>query len=185
MPSSEITKKALASSMKELMGNTPFPKISVGKICEKCGTSRKTFYYHFKDKYELVNWIFYTELISYLEKMHVKDESRLIHNICSYFYDNSVFYRNAFNVEGQNSFSEFFSETMQSLVGEYIRVFLDKGEFCDFYCTFMTNALRASVIDWLKGGAAMPPEKFAGFLERAFTGITVNTKKGPEADELS
>ena len=174
MPSSEITKKALASSMKELMENMSFPKISVGKICEKCGTSRKTFYYHFKDKYELVNWIFYTELISYLEKMHFKNESKLILDICSYFYDNIKFYSNAFNVKGQNSFSEFFSETMHSLVGEYIRDLLEEGEFCDFYCTFMTNALRVSIIEWMKAGAKMPPDKFAGLLEQSFFGISDN-----------
>jgi probable dihydroxyacetone kinase regulator len=171
MPTSEITKKALASSMKKLMETMPFPKISVGKICEKCGTSRKTFYYHFRDKYELVNWIFYTELISYLEKMHFKNESKLLLSICSYFYDNMVFYSNAFNVNGQNSFSDFFSETIHSLVSEYIRDQLDEGEFCDFYCTFMTNALRVSIIEWLKDGAQTPPDKFAGLLEQSFMGI--------------
>lgn len=61
MPDSLITKKALASSLKELMETQPLTKISVGDICEKCGMNRKSFYYHFCDKYELVNWIFYTE----------------------------------------------------------------------------------------------------------------------------
>ena len=61
MPDSLITKKALASSLKELMETQPLTKISVGDICEKCGMNRKSFYYHFCDKYELVNWIFDTE----------------------------------------------------------------------------------------------------------------------------
>ena len=53
MPDSNITKKALAMAMKELMEQIPFSKISVSDICEKCGMNRKSFYYHFKDKYDL------------------------------------------------------------------------------------------------------------------------------------
>lgn len=63
MPDSNITKKALAQTMKELMAKQPFSKISVGDICDACGMSRKSFYYHFRDKYDLVNWIFDTEFL--------------------------------------------------------------------------------------------------------------------------
>ena len=54
MPDSNITKKALAMAMKELMEQIPFSKISVSDICEKCGMNRKSFYYHFKDIYDLL-----------------------------------------------------------------------------------------------------------------------------------
>jgi len=46
---STLTKKALASALKELMQEVPFEKINVGQICEKCDMNRKSFYYHFKD----------------------------------------------------------------------------------------------------------------------------------------
>ena len=58
MADSNIAKNALAASMKKLMSKNPFSKISVGDICEDCGMNRKSFYYHFRDKYDLVNWIF-------------------------------------------------------------------------------------------------------------------------------
>lgn len=70
MPDSNITKKALAMAMKELMEQIPFSKISVSDICEKCGMNRKSFYYHFKDKYDLVNWIFDVE---FFQAVHVRD----------------------------------------------------------------------------------------------------------------
>ena len=56
MPDSNITKNALASAMKSLMERKSFSKISVGDICELCQMNRKSFYYHFKDKYDLVIW---------------------------------------------------------------------------------------------------------------------------------
>ena len=60
MADSNITKRALASALKELMNEKPFARISVSDICTKCEMNRKSFYYHFKDKYNLVNWIYNT-----------------------------------------------------------------------------------------------------------------------------
>lgn len=67
MADSNITKNALAVSMKKLMEKKPFSKISVGDICEDCGMNRKSFYYHFRDKYDLVNWIFYVDFIERMD----------------------------------------------------------------------------------------------------------------------
>ena len=63
MSESQITKKALAEAMKELMSERPMNKINIGDIVERCNMNRQSFYYHFKDKYDLVNWIYYTEFI--------------------------------------------------------------------------------------------------------------------------
>ena len=53
---SQITKRALASSLKLLLLQKPLNKITINDIAEKCGVSRMTFYYHFKDIYDLVEW---------------------------------------------------------------------------------------------------------------------------------
>ena len=67
MADSNITKRALAASLKELMAEQPFDKINVAQICQRCNMSRKSFYYHFKDKYDLVNWIFDTEFMELIK----------------------------------------------------------------------------------------------------------------------
>jgi len=171
MPVPAITKKALAASMKELMEEMAFSKISVSDICGKCGMSRKSFYYHFKDKYELVNWIFYTDFISILEQGKEMNEYVLIHEICTYFYQNRAFYTNAFDVEGQNSFTEFFSDTLQSIAYESLQTHIGDHEFRDFFCTFLINAVRESITQWLKAGTPIPPQKFASLLEQALCGL--------------
>ena len=61
---SNITKRSLASALKSLMEEMPLAKITVGDICEACNMNRKSFYYHFRDKYDLINWIYDTEFIS-------------------------------------------------------------------------------------------------------------------------
>lgn len=53
---SNITKKALEASLKHLLLQKPLNKITVSDIAEDCGINRMTFYYHFKDIYDLVEW---------------------------------------------------------------------------------------------------------------------------------
>ena len=57
----EITKNWIADKMRELMKRKPIEKIRVTEICEAADIERPTFYYHFKDKYDLVAWMFYTK----------------------------------------------------------------------------------------------------------------------------
>lgn len=53
---SDLTKKALDASLKHLLEEKPLHKITISDIAEDCGISRMTFYYHFKDLYDLVEW---------------------------------------------------------------------------------------------------------------------------------
>ena len=64
MADSNTTKRMLAQTLKQQMAHMPFSKIRVSEICAACGVSRKSFYYHFRDKYDLVDWIFRSEFIS-------------------------------------------------------------------------------------------------------------------------
>ena len=57
------TQLKLANSLKELMSTQSLEKLSVSDITNHCSLHRQTFYYHFDDKYELLDWIVYKELI--------------------------------------------------------------------------------------------------------------------------
>ena len=54
---SQTTKRALEASLKNLLLKKPLDKITISDIAEDCGISRMTFYYHFKDIYDLVEWV--------------------------------------------------------------------------------------------------------------------------------
>ena len=47
----------LAESFKELALKQPIEKITIKEITDKAGVIRPTFYNHFQDKYELLEWI--------------------------------------------------------------------------------------------------------------------------------
>ena len=61
---SELTKKALAVSLKKLLSKKELSKITISNITDECGVNRQTFYYHFKDIYDLLEWIYKNEVES-------------------------------------------------------------------------------------------------------------------------
>ena len=58
MANSNVTKRVLANSLKELVQEVPLEKITIADICASSGMNRKSFYYHFRDKYDLLKYIF-------------------------------------------------------------------------------------------------------------------------------
>lgn len=53
---SQTTKRAPEASLKNLLLQKPLDKITISDIAEDCGINRMTFYYHFKDIYDLIEW---------------------------------------------------------------------------------------------------------------------------------
>ena len=68
---SGLTKKALAVSLKKLLSKKELSKITIANITDECGVNRQTFYYHFKDIYDLLEWIYKNEVIDEIDN---KDE---------------------------------------------------------------------------------------------------------------
>jgi probable dihydroxyacetone kinase regulator len=63
----QTTKKALAESLKSLLMTKSLDKITISDIVDGCDVNRQTFYYHFKDIYDLIEWLFLTEAAEALD----------------------------------------------------------------------------------------------------------------------
>lgn len=164
MADSNITKHALAAALQELMTELPFEKINVAQICERCNMNRKSFYYHFKDKYDLVNWIFDTEFIALIrdERLEVSYDKHwaLIEKACHYFYQNHNFYRKALQIKGQNSFSDHFREYIRPLLVDRLTFTLGDIPVDEFTIGFLSDAAICAIERWLLAKDCMPPEQF-------------------------
>ena len=63
----DLTKIALDNSLRKLMAEKPLNKITISDITKDCGCNRMTFYYHFHDIYELLEWSLERETVKVLE----------------------------------------------------------------------------------------------------------------------
>ena len=164
MADSNMTKKALASALKELMKTVPFSKISVGDICNMCEMNRKSFYYHFKDKYDLINWIYTSEFVVGLQNKIYDSEWNILEDLCDYFYENRDFYRKALQIEGQNSFYDYFRDVLKTVFTEYIKDVFENCENSEFYVTFYSDAFVASIVRWISDKDCMKPQEYTALL---------------------
>lgn len=180
MSGSNTTKKAMADAMKRLMMSTPFTKISVGQICDECHMNRKSFYYHFKDKQDLVNWIFQSEFISAVQEHSYESGWDFLSDICDYFYQNRAFYRKALKIEGQNSFSDYFREMLEPAIRAYVSERVESGESTDFFVLFLSDTIICAIKRWLMERNCMPAEKFVGLLRSCLAGIAQTAAKQEE-----
>ncbi|MDF3001114.1 MAG: Transcriptional regulator, TetRNA family [Bacillota bacterium] len=172
MSHSLITKRALAQGIQELMKIKSLSQITVQDICDTCDLSRKAFYYHFKDKYDLVNWIYQLEFFAQFS-LDAESENywERMQKALNYFYENKQFYKNALELTGQNSFYEYFVETIAPIMeNHFSQIFSDNqsdDEEQQFCITFFSTAIRNVLVDWLQKGAIIPPEKLTRLIRSA------------------
>ena len=95
---SQITKRALASALKELLEHKPLNKITIADITEQCGVNRQTFYYHFQDIYALLEWIYTTDAQRLLEGKRDGDTwQQGFLQVLEYIRDNRALVRNTYH----------------------------------------------------------------------------------------
>lgn len=167
---SGITKRALATSMKELMATRPFAEVTVGDICANCGLNRKSLYYHFQDKYDLVNFVFYDELIRPLEEEPPEDFWALLEVVTGYLYANRMFYYHAFHILGEDrtsgSFWNYFSQYLRPPVLAAVRnklsasVQFSAREKEEAYAEFLADAFVLSLEKWIVHYPQCTPERY-------------------------
>lgn len=160
MADSNTTKLMLANALKELMQDKSFEKISIKEICEKCNMNRKSFYYHFKDKYDLVNWIFDTEFSAIAYNKNYDDAWMLIIDICEYFYAERDFYKKALCIKGQNSFSDHFRELLLAIIIKTLQNLFKVETIGTFQSNFFADAFVMAFQRWILEYSSMTASDF-------------------------
>lgn len=162
-----VTKKALESSMKQLVAEKPFAKITVEDICALAGVSCRNFYRYAHDKYELLDMIYQDDFMSKLVRHDDWCVWDYFPSICRYCYQNRAFIRNAIAVEGQNSPRSYWEEFLTPLI---LHDYADRSiseEALSFSISHQTSALFDYMELWLKAEPCTPPDAFAARVRRA------------------
>ncbi len=110
----EITKLWIADKMRELMRHKSIEKIRVTEICRAADIERPTFYYHFRDKYDLVAWIFYHEAYK-TDVISVESASDSMKKM----KNDIIFYRRAYEDSSQDALWHYMVEYF---VGRYTEI---------------------------------------------------------------
>ncbi len=159
MSDSLITKKAIAEGMKELTRKKSFDKITVSDITEACGLNRQTFYYHFQDKYELVNWIYYNDIISnIIDDLTYENSLDKVLQMLKRMKSEDYFYINTLKASVKNEFEEYLIKVVTELFCDIIgkiakNTTMEENEIrfiAEFYAFGMTGTITAWAIHGMK-----------------------------------
>ncbi|MBM6829273.1 TetR/AcrR family transcriptional regulator C-terminal domain-containing protein [Anaerotignum lactatifermentans] len=117
----QATRESLAESLKKLMAEHSFERITIKDITDGAGFIRPTFYNHFKDKYDLVEWIFQEEVILPTKQLFQMGMFREgIRLMLVTMEKEKDFYLRAAKIKGQNSFRRIVFESISGLIFEIL-----------------------------------------------------------------
>ncbi len=144
----ERTKRWIADKMKELMKKKPINRIRISEICDEAEIDRSTFYYHFKDKYALVAWIFYDSARS-VDVVDFKTATQHMNQM----KNDILFYKKAFEDTSQNALwqymLEYFAEENVTAAKSLLKTDTLDPELCfeiRFYCYGAVGTVREWIL---------------------------------------
>ena len=159
---SQTTKRALAASLKTLLLQKPLNKITINDIAEDCGISRMTFYYHFKDIYDLVEWVCVEDAARALEGKKTYDtwqEGFL--NIFHAVRDNKPFILNVYRCVSRERIEQYLNPLIRNLILGVVEeksagLTVDEGDR-QFIAGFYEHAFVGVMLDWIDGNMKEDP----------------------------
>lgn len=164
----QTTKKALAASLKKLLSEKPMDKITVVDIVEDCEVNRQTFYYHFKDIYNLVEWIYTNEASKALGDKKTYDTwQQGFMQIFKYVQENKAFVINTYHSINREHLEHYlYNETYNLLIGvieEKAAGMTVKKVDEAFIAHFYKFAFVGLMLEWIGKGMKEDP---SGIIEK-------------------
>lgn len=166
------TKELLGESIQELAKNLPVDRITIREIVENCGLSPATFYRHFRDKYELIAWVYNYQMEDIFLDFCEGAESwkQVLRDLVNILACDIGFYKNAFkNTGGQNSFLlATHSRCVELLTSAVVK---EAGESADeellFDVRFYLQGISCSVADWFLSDSPFTVEHLVDYIYQA------------------
>ena len=172
---STITKQALEASLKQMMLKKPLDKITIRDITEACGISRMTFYYHFKDIYDLVEWVCVEDASRALQGKKTYDtwQEGFLH-IFQYVLDNRAFVARTYHSLSREHLERYLYHEVYDLlwgvVEEKATGLSVREEDRAFIAHLYKYALVGLVLEWIGGGMKGEPREIIDRLELVIRG---------------
>ena len=157
------TKGMFADELEALMTRMPLSKVRVGDLCASCGVERRVFYYHFKDKYDLVAWMFERDYMAAADG-HTPFSGGLYAEAHRLLWARREFYRRAFEEDSQNSIYryllQFSIEANEAVLKRYLGArTLSRAHA--FEARHFAHSNVGCMVDWLRGYIDATPEQLA------------------------
>lgn len=151
------TKEMLAESLMKLLARRTLDKITIQDIVDDCGYNRQTFYYHFHDIYDLIDWIFAAQTQELIEKCRACGSLDVgVEAVIAYMRENRRMILNILrSVNGEKLLDNLY-RSAQSIVLSALEnhpgVQELSAEYRELVAEAFKYALAGLLIDWMRAG---------------------------------
>lgn len=154
---SNTTKYALEAALKQMMLKKPLDKITIQDITAACGISRMAFYYHFKDIYDLIEWVCVEDATRALQGKKTYDTwQEGLTQIFEAVLENKPFVLNAYRCISREQMERFLFHLTYGLIRGVVD---EKSQGVDiseedktFIAEFYKYSFVGILLDWIKQG---------------------------------
>lgn len=166
------TRRELNGALRALLRQKPLDQLRVRELTEQCGLRRQSFYYHFKDVYDLFAWSVRQERTLLLDRLaDCLTWRQALLELLDRAGEERAFYRAVLDWGGQAALGEMIplEETLEAVQAYYrdrCGVLPDQAaEERNLRCG---QGLLLSLLEsWIRGGMSLRAEELADALERA------------------
>ncbi|MDO4276970.1 MAG: TetR/AcrR family transcriptional regulator C-terminal domain-containing protein [Eubacteriales bacterium] len=154
---SGFTKEIIIQTFMELLNEKPLAKITVKDIVERCGVNRNTFYYHFRDIPDVVEFAMKRELDKIINsKMEVDSVAECLELVADLVKSNQKAMLHIYRSVQRESFVRYLDKISLYIITEYFDKKVkdlnlseeDKFLVIKLYkCVFV-----GALLDWLDNG---------------------------------
>ena len=172
---SQVTKRALEASLKNLLLQKPLNKITINDIAEDCGINRMTFYYHFKDIYDLVEWCCQEDASKALagNKTYETWQQGLL-QIFQAVLDNKPFILNVYRSVSREQVESYLYKVtydlLEGVVEEQARGMSVRQEDKEFIATLYKYMFVGLMLDWIRSDMKGNPKLIVDRMEQVIHG---------------
>ena len=187
MAVNDYTRRHFAEVLQEMLRQKDLEDVRVNDLCARSGTQRGTFYYYFKDKYDLVSWIFLQDL-EYSNMNNGKPYT--VHQLAQSLermWDKRDFYQKAFNDHSQNTLFEYIQEYDVRFLENIVKQHLGTSELTEeqrFQIKYNSYGCLGYTIEWLKGKIPVTGSELAEFEFRVMPKMIIDAYNGIGKESL-
>ncbi|MDI6415018.1 TetR-like C-terminal domain-containing protein [Solobacterium moorei] len=172
---SQVTKRALEQSLKNLLLKKPLSKITISDLTEDCGMNRMTFYYHFKDIYDLVEWSCLTDAKRALDEKKTYDTwQQGFLQILEAVQANKPFIMNVYHCVHREQVEIYLRPLVEDLILNVVNEEAGGLNVRDEDKTFIVQAYSyifiGIMLDWIKEDMKEDPQEIVERLNKLIKG---------------
>lgn len=172
---SQVTKRALEQSLKNLLLKKPLTKITVADIADDCGINRMTFYYHFKDIFDLVEWSCLEDARRALDEKKTSETwQQGLLQIFEAVQDNKPFILNVYRCVHREQVEKYLQPLVDrlilSVIEEESNGMTVRDEDKQFIAQIYSYIFIGLMLDWIKDDMRSDPHDIVDRLTRLIKG---------------